>query len=193
MRLTPTASIAILLSHLQVAQADERLRITDEPLELTIHMHWSQAQSYNEAYPVELEASRITGIRLVDRTIGSDTKNFDKMSEQERLAVPLGSILRLRQFEQMLWMKKKEKIKQDNRLRILTTYNLSDKTNYPTNSLSRRVSLPKHNLDMVILRINASLGGDAQKGLLLSDCSISLTSQSVSRRLVMSNSIKTAK
>ncbi len=57
------------------AQADGHLRIVDEPLELTIHMHWPRAQSYNEDYPVEQKARELTGIRLKDATIGKNTKD----------------------------------------------------------------------------------------------------------------------
>ncbi|WP_257893329.1 extracellular solute-binding protein [Gymnodinialimonas phycosphaerae] len=59
--------------------ADGHLMIVEEPLELTIHMHWPRAQGYgvggetSEIYPVELEARRLTGISLVDDTMGANT------------------------------------------------------------------------------------------------------------------------
>ena len=56
-----------------VAQADGHLQIVDEPLELTIHMHWPRAQGYNEEYPVELAAREMTGIHLIDATSGKNT------------------------------------------------------------------------------------------------------------------------
>ena len=55
------------------ALADEHLQIVDEPLELTIHMHWRRAQSYDESYPVEQAACEMTNICLVDATVGSNT------------------------------------------------------------------------------------------------------------------------
>lgn len=59
--------------------ADEHLQIVDEPLELTIHMHWPRAQGYgvggspNEIYPVEVAAREMTGIHLIDATSGRNT------------------------------------------------------------------------------------------------------------------------
>ncbi|MHA3979844.1 extracellular solute-binding protein [Halovulum sp. GXIMD14794] len=48
-------------------------KIVDEPLELTIHMHWPRSQGYNNDYPVEKVASEWTGISLVDKTAGRNT------------------------------------------------------------------------------------------------------------------------
>jgi putative aldouronate transport system substrate-binding protein len=50
-------------------------RIVEEPLDLTIHMHWAQGQGYNEDYPVELAAREMTGIHLKDATAGKNTKD----------------------------------------------------------------------------------------------------------------------
>ncbi|MBU2957956.1 extracellular solute-binding protein [Paracoccus sp. C2R09] len=61
------------------AFADDHLRIVDEPLELTIHMHWPRAQGYgvggspSEIYPVEEAAREMTGIHLKDATAGRNT------------------------------------------------------------------------------------------------------------------------
>lgn len=63
------------------AQADESLLVTDEPLELTIHMHWPRAQGYGvggdpkKIYPVEEEARKLTNIFLIDATAGRNTKD----------------------------------------------------------------------------------------------------------------------
>ncbi|MBV2361559.1 extracellular solute-binding protein [Thalassococcus sp. CAU 1522] len=63
------------------AQADGHLRIVDEPLELTIHMHWPRAQGYgvngdsSQIYPVEEKARELTGIHLIDDTSGKNTKD----------------------------------------------------------------------------------------------------------------------
>ncbi len=57
------------------ASADEHLRIVDEPLELTIHMHWPRSQGYNEEYPVEKAAREMTGIHLKEATVGRNTKD----------------------------------------------------------------------------------------------------------------------
>ncbi|MEQ9636650.1 MAG: extracellular solute-binding protein [Devosia marina] len=59
--------------------AQDDLRIVDEPLELSIHMHWPRAQGYgvggspSEIYPVERVARELTGIHLVDQTSGRNT------------------------------------------------------------------------------------------------------------------------
>ncbi len=63
------------------AFADQSLRIVDKPLELTIHMHWPRAQGYgvggdvNKIYPVETAAREMTGIHLIDKTAGKNTKD----------------------------------------------------------------------------------------------------------------------
>ena len=69
--------------------ADEDLKIVDEPLELTIHMHWPRAQGYNEEYPVELKARELTGIYLKDATIG---KNTTESEEAMNLLLASGDI-----------------------------------------------------------------------------------------------------
>lgn len=63
------------------AFAESHLPIVDEPLELTIHMHWPRAQGYgvggdtNTIYPVEEVTRELTGIYLVDKTSGRNTKD----------------------------------------------------------------------------------------------------------------------
>ena len=58
--------------------AQEDLKIVDEPLELTIHMHWPRAQGYDEDYPVEQKARELTGIYLKDATTGRNTKESEE-------------------------------------------------------------------------------------------------------------------
>lgn len=53
--------------------ANEELKIVDEPLELTIHMHWPRSQGYNEEYPVEIKAREMTNIHLIEATMGKNT------------------------------------------------------------------------------------------------------------------------
>ncbi|MGO4909443.1 sugar ABC transporter permease [Pseudorhodobacter sp. W20_MBD10_FR17] len=63
------------------AFAQENLKIVEKPLELTIHMHWPRAQGYGvggdvtKIYPVETAAREMTGISLVDKTSGKNTKD----------------------------------------------------------------------------------------------------------------------
>ncbi len=58
--------------------ANDDMKIVDEPLELTIHMHWPRAQGYNEEYPVELKARELTNIHLIDATTGKNTKESEE-------------------------------------------------------------------------------------------------------------------
>lgn len=58
--------------------ANEDLKIVDETLELTIHMHWPRAQGYNEEYPVELKARELTNIHLKEATVGRNTKESEE-------------------------------------------------------------------------------------------------------------------
>ncbi|CTQ49239.1 extracellular solute-binding protein [Jannaschia donghaensis] len=66
------------------AFADGHLQIVEEPLELTIHMHWPRAQGYgvggntSEIYPVEEAAREMTNIFLVDDTFGSNTTESEE-------------------------------------------------------------------------------------------------------------------
>ncbi|WP_376878269.1 extracellular solute-binding protein [Albirhodobacter sp. R86504] len=53
--------------------AADDAKISDEPLNLSIHLHWARAQKYNDAYPVELAAREKTNIFLNDATIGANT------------------------------------------------------------------------------------------------------------------------
>ena len=57
------------------AIAQEHLKIVDEPLELTVHMHHKRYPAYNEEWPVEQEARRLTNIHLKNATMGSNTDN----------------------------------------------------------------------------------------------------------------------
>lgn len=71
-----TLTTAILAATAVTAPAmaqDDDLRIVDEPLELTIHMHWARGQGYDETYPVETAACEMTGICLRDATVGPNT------------------------------------------------------------------------------------------------------------------------
>ena len=77
------------------ALADESLRIVEDPLELTIHMHWPRAQGYgvggdtNKIYPVEEAARELTGIHLVDKTSG---KNITNEGEAMNLLLAQGDL-----------------------------------------------------------------------------------------------------
>ena len=55
------------------AWAQDNLPIVEEPLELSIHMHWPRSQGYDENYPVERVAREMTNIHLIDDTAGKNT------------------------------------------------------------------------------------------------------------------------
>ncbi len=63
--------------------------ISEDPLELTIHMHAKQYPGYQEDWPVELEARKLTGIHLVDQTSG---KNTEDSREAMNLLMATGDI-----------------------------------------------------------------------------------------------------
>lgn len=74
MRITRLASALLLTSAMTMpAFAQDEMLITEEPLELTIHMHWPRAQRYDENYPVETAAREMTNIHLKDATSGSNS------------------------------------------------------------------------------------------------------------------------
>jgi putative aldouronate transport system substrate-binding protein len=74
MRRTTLASAILSTTCLAGAvAANEDFRITEEPLELTIHMHWDRSQGYVESYPVEQKARKLTGIHLKEATAGKNT------------------------------------------------------------------------------------------------------------------------
>jgi putative aldouronate transport system substrate-binding protein len=69
--------------------ADGHLMITEEPLELSIHMHWQRVQGHDEDYPVEQAARAMTGIHLVDATVGTNTTDS---REAHNLLIASGDI-----------------------------------------------------------------------------------------------------
>ncbi len=85
-KLTLTAALCASTMLTAQALAQDDLRIVEEPLELTIHMHWPRAQGYmvpgtGEPYPVELKARELTGIHLEDATAGrNSTDSIEAMN-----------------------------------------------------------------------------------------------------------------
>lgn len=71
------------------AMAETEHRISEEPIELTIHMHAKQYPGYQEDWPVEQEARRLTGIHLLDKTSG---KNTEESREAMNLLMATGDI-----------------------------------------------------------------------------------------------------
>ncbi|WP_424933473.1 extracellular solute-binding protein [Amaricoccus macauensis] len=73
------ALAGVLATAVPALAQDEDYRIVEDPLELSIHMHWPRAQGYgpggdtSKIYPVEEVARELTGIHLVDDTSGRNT------------------------------------------------------------------------------------------------------------------------
>ncbi|WP_231388708.1 type 2 periplasmic-binding domain-containing protein [Pseudooceanicola algae] len=82
-----TLTLALLMTTVMPAAAlaqDEDYRIVEDPLELTIHMHWPRAQGYgvggspSEIYPVEEVTRELTGIALKDATAGRNSTDSNE-------------------------------------------------------------------------------------------------------------------
>lgn len=92
-----TLTLAMLATSALTApvRADDHLRVVDEPLELTIHMHWPRAQGYgvggdaSKIYPVEEAAREMTGVYLIDKTSG---KNITDQAEAMNLLLAQGNL-----------------------------------------------------------------------------------------------------
>jgi putative aldouronate transport system substrate-binding protein len=54
------------------AFADGHLMITEEPIELTVHLH-NKRYHYDSNWPVEQEARKLTGVSLIGATFGTNT------------------------------------------------------------------------------------------------------------------------
>lgn len=89
-RLTLTGILigASTLSAPALAQETQQ-PVVDDPLELTIHMHWRRAQGYQEDYPVEKAACEMTNICLKDATVGTNTT---ESREAHNLLIASGNI-----------------------------------------------------------------------------------------------------
>ena len=73
------------------ALADEHLRIVEEPLELTIQMNHARYPVYDENWPVEQAARALTGIHLVDATVGANMRTDENTGRTEALNLMLAS------------------------------------------------------------------------------------------------------
>jgi len=90
MKKTIIASAVITsLALVAPAMADSDYTISEEPLELTVHMHAKQYPGYQEDWPVEQEARKLTGIHLLDKTSG---KNTEDSREAMNLLMATGDI-----------------------------------------------------------------------------------------------------
>ncbi|MEL6682986.1 MAG: hypothetical protein AAFQ09_10110 [Pseudomonadota bacterium] len=73
------------------ALADGHLRIVDEPLELTIQMNHARYPIYEEDWPVEQKARELTGIHLINDTVGANMRTDENTGRTEALNLMLAS------------------------------------------------------------------------------------------------------
>ena len=73
------------------AFADGHLRIVDEPLELTIQMNHARYPIYEEDWPVEQVARELTGIHLINDTVGANMRTDENTGRTEALNLMLAS------------------------------------------------------------------------------------------------------
>jgi len=71
--------------------ADGHLQIVDEPLELTIQMNHARYPVYDENWPVEQAARALTGIHLIDDTVGANMRTDENSGKTEVLNLMLAS------------------------------------------------------------------------------------------------------
>lgn len=73
------------------AFADGHLRIVEEPLELTIQMNHARYPVYEENWPVEQAARKMTGIHLINDTVGASMRTDENTGRTEALNPMLAS------------------------------------------------------------------------------------------------------
>ena len=78
--LTLTAAVlaTTALTGVTPALANDDLKIVDEPLELTVHIHHVRSTAYDENWPVEKVAQELTNVYLKNATVGSNTTNSEE-------------------------------------------------------------------------------------------------------------------
>ncbi|WP_371155832.1 extracellular solute-binding protein [Jannaschia sp. 2305UL9-9] len=88
-----TAMTALMMGSMLTAPAfaDGHLRIVEEPLELTIQMNHARYPRYDSEWPVEKIASELTGISLVDNTVGANTRTSENNGRTEALNLMLAT------------------------------------------------------------------------------------------------------
>ena len=89
--LTLTAALLAGTALATPALADGHLLITDEPLELTIQMNHVRYPTYQEDWPVEIEARRLTNIHLIDDTVGANMRTDENTGKTEALNLMLAA------------------------------------------------------------------------------------------------------
>ncbi|MEM7643066.1 MAG: extracellular solute-binding protein [Pseudomonadota bacterium] len=91
MRRTIIAALLVGTALAAPAFANGDLRIVDEPLELTIQMNHARYPRYQADWPVEQAAREMTGIHLVDATVGANTRTDENTGKTEALNLMLAT------------------------------------------------------------------------------------------------------
>lgn len=75
MRFLSIAAVALATTAFTAPVTAGDMKISDTPVELSIHMHHKRYTSYDESWPVEKAACEMTNVCLKNATVGSNTKN----------------------------------------------------------------------------------------------------------------------
>ncbi len=75
MKLATLALATTAMTSTAPAFADGDHKISDAPMELTVHLHGKRYQSYDESWPVEVAACETTNVCLKNATVGSNSTN----------------------------------------------------------------------------------------------------------------------
>ncbi len=90
-KLTMLSAILASTAMTMPAFADGHLRIVEEPLELTIQMNHARYPNYDENWPVEQAARAMTGIHLIDDTVGANMRTDENTGKTEALNLMLAA------------------------------------------------------------------------------------------------------
>ncbi|WP_341367241.1 sugar ABC transporter permease [Yoonia sp. BS5-3] len=90
-KLSITSAILATTAMTSPAFADGHLLIVDEPLELTIQMNHARYPTYNEDWPVEQAARKLTNIHLIDDTVGANMRTSENTGRTEALNLMLAA------------------------------------------------------------------------------------------------------
>ena len=91
MRKTLSAALLAGSAMTMPALAEGHLQIVDEPLELTIQMNHARYPRYEADWPVEKVASELTGVSLVDVTVGANQRTDENSGKVEALNLMLAT------------------------------------------------------------------------------------------------------
>jgi putative aldouronate transport system substrate-binding protein len=89
--LTTAALLTTAMTWSLPAMADGHLKISDEPLELTIQMNHKRYPRYIEDWPVEQAARALTNIHLKDATVGANQRSDENNGKTEALNLMLAT------------------------------------------------------------------------------------------------------